>query len=133
LNRQLKKTHEKKQDLLVVLKRPETPLHNNSSETSARAAKIKFKISGGTRSEMGQKVRDTFLSLKQTCLKLRINFMDFLQDRVRGQNVIPRLANIIFQRALEAASDPPRVYPFPFVIPNVNRAILQIDCEQLLG
>jgi len=132
LNRQLEKTYEKKQDLLVVLKRPETPLHNNSSETCARAAKIKLKISGGTRSEMGQKVRDTFLSLKQTCLKLGINFMDFLQDRVRGQYAIPRLASIIRQRALEAASDPPKFYPFPFVV-SVNTATLQVDCQQFLG
>ena len=55
LNRQLEKTHQKKQELLRVLQRPETPLHNNSSETCARAAKIKLKISGGTRSEMGRK------------------------------------------------------------------------------
>jgi len=130
LNHQLEKTYEKKQDLLIVLKRPETPLHNNSSETCARAAKIKLKISGGTRSETGQKVRDTFLSLKQTCLKLGINFMDFLQDRVCGQHAIPRLASIIRQRALEAASDPPKLYPFPFIASNVEAA-LQVDHQQL--
>ena len=107
LNHQLEKTRDKKQELLMVLRRPETPLHNNSSETCARAAKIKLKISGGTRSEMGQKVRDTFLSLKQTCRKLEINFLSFLQDRVRGKYAIPRLATVIFDRALAAAADPP--------------------------
>ena len=112
LNRQLEKTSEKKQELLRVLQRPDTPLHNNSSETCARAAKIKLKISGGTRSEVGQKVRDTFLSLKQTCLKLEINFMSFLQDRVRGRYEIPRLATIIRERALEAVTDPPNL-PLP--------------------
>ena len=131
LNHQLKKTHAKKQALLMVLKRPETPLHNNSSETCARAAKIKLKISGGTRSEQGQKVRDAFLSLKQTCRKLGINFICFLQDRVREQYAIPRLANIICQRALEAASDPLKLYPFPFVVSNVNEAILPVDRQQL--
>lgn len=131
LNHQLKKTHAKKQALLMVLKRPETPLHNNSSETCARAAKIKLKISGGTRSEQGQKVRDAFLSLKQTCRKLGINFICFLQDRVREQYAIPRLASIICQRALEAASDPLKLYPFPFVVSNVNEAILPVDRQQL--
>jgi hypothetical protein len=121
LNHQLKKTYEKKQELLVVLQRPETPLHNNCSETDARAAKIKLKISGGTRSDLGQKVRDTFLSLKQTCRKLGINFIAFLRDRVRGLYEIPRLATIICERALSAAADPPH-------IPQSNLAIV---CAEL--
>jgi hypothetical protein len=130
LNRQLEKTYKKKQELLMVLQRPETPLHNNSSETCARSAKIKLKISGGTRSEMGKKVRDAFLSLKQTCLKLSVNFMSFLQDRVRGQYTIPRLAIIIRERAL-AASDPPKFFPWP--LSNLNEVILQSFCQQLAG
>ncbi len=130
LNHQLEKTNAKKQELLIVLKRPATPLHNNSSETCARAAKIKFKISGGTRSEEGQKVRDAFLSLKQTCRKLGINFISFLQDRVRGQYAIPRLASIICQRALEAASDSSKLHPFSFVASTVNVA-QPIDLQQL--
>jgi hypothetical protein len=107
LNHQLEKTHKKKEELLRVLERPETLLHNNSSETDARAAKIKLKISGGTRSDEGQRARDTFLSLQQTCLKLGINFIDFLRDRVSGLYVIPRLAIVIQERVLAAVSDPP--------------------------
>ena len=107
LNHQLEKTYKKKQELLRVLERPETPLHNNCSETDARAAKIKLKISGGTRSDEGQRVRDTFLSLQQTCLKLGINFIAFLRDRVRRLYVIPRLAIVIRERALAVVSDPP--------------------------
>lgn len=110
LNHRLEKTYKKKEDLLRVLQRHETPLHNNSSESCARSAKIKLKISGGTRSDLGQKARDTFLSLKQTCLKLSINFMDFLRDRVHGLDEIPRLAIVIRQRAMAAtlalATDP---------------------------
>ena len=128
LNHQLEKTYGKKQELLRVLERAETPLHNNSSETCARAAKIKLKISGGTRSDLGQKVRDTFLSLKQTCLKFGINFISFLEDRARGQYAIPRLAIIIRERAL-AATDPP--IPLPRFI--LNEAVLQSDCLQLVG
>ena len=87
--------------------RPNSPLHNNASETDARAAKIKLKVSGGTRSDAGRASRDTFLSLKQTCLKLGINFITFLQDRVRGLYCIPRLAEIIRKRSSSAVSDPP--------------------------
>lgn len=106
LNHQLKKTYQKKEELLRVLQRPETPLHNNASETDARSAKTKLKVSGGTRSDMGRDARDTFLSLKQTCMKLGINFIAFLQDRVRGLYTIPRLADIIRQRSL-MVTDPP--------------------------
>lgn len=106
LNHQLKKTWRKKSDLLRVLERPETPLHNNASETDARSAKIKLKISGGTRSDTGQRARDTFLSLQQTCRKLGINFIIFLQDRARGLYEIPRLAQIIYDRASESFLDP---------------------------
>lgn len=48
----------------IVIRNKETFF--NDSETCAHAAKIKLKISGGTRGEVGQKVRDTSLSLKLT-------------------------------------------------------------------
>ena len=107
LNHQLKKTYQKKQELLRVLERPETPLHNNSSETDARSAKTKLKVSGGTRSDAGRNARDTFLSLKQTCLKLGINFIDYLQDRVNRLYVIPKLAEVIRQRSVLSGTSPP--------------------------
>jgi hypothetical protein len=119
LNHQLEKTYKKKQELLRVLERPETPLHNNSSETDARAAKIKLKISGGTRSDEGQRARDIFLSLQQTCLKLGINFIAFLRDRVRGLYVIPRLAIVIWECALAAVSDPPCIIPSSLDSPSM--------------
>lgn len=102
LNHQLQKTFKKKSALLGVLIRPDSPVHNNPSETAARKAKTKFKVSGGTRSDCGRAARDTFLSLQQTCLKLGINFIEFLQDRVRGFYKIPRLAKLICQHAIRA-------------------------------
>ena len=129
LNHQLEKTYRKKEELLRVLDRPETPLHNNSSETCARAAKMKLKISGGTRSELGQKVRDTFLSLKQTCLKLGINFMSFLQDRVRGQYVILRLATIIREQALAASNGS----CMSLLLFNLHDTVSLDGCQQLTG
>jgi len=101
LNKRLRMTHGKKQELLRVLERPDTPLHNNSSESAARAAVTKRKVSGGTRSDAGRDSRDTFLSLKQTCIKLGINFIEFLRDRVCGLYEIPPLAQVIKMRAAQ--------------------------------
>lgn len=101
LNKRLRMTYEKKAKLLMVLARPDTPLHNNSSESDARAAVIRRKISGGTRSDTGRDCRDTFLSLKQTCRKLRVNFIDFLKDRIYELYQIPKLAEIIRQKSQE--------------------------------
>ena len=128
LNHQLDKSYNKKEKLLRVLERPTTPLHNNDSETCARAAKIKLKISGGTRSELGRKVRDTFLSLKQTCRKLEIDFFAYLQDRVSGLYKIPLLATIIRERALVAAMGPP--IPLPL---HLYESTTPLELQELYG
>jgi hypothetical protein len=99
LNKQLAKTYEKKDELLRVLEKPETPLHNNGTETDAREMVVKRKVSGGTRSEEGQKCRDTFVSLKKTCCKLGITFLGYLEDRVNELYNIPMLAQVITSRA----------------------------------
>jgi len=94
--------------LLLVLERPEVPLHNNLSEGHIRDYVKKRKISGSTRSELGRRARDTFASLKKTCRRLDVNFWDYLQDRVRHLGQIPRLADLIRQKAeqIEAAKIP---------------------------
>jgi Transposase IS66 family len=90
--------------LLLVLTRPEVPLHNNLSEGHIRDYVKKRKISGSTRSELGRSARDTFASLKKTCRRLGVNFWAYLQDRVRGLGQIPRLADQIRQKAEEGAA-----------------------------
>jgi hypothetical protein len=89
-------------DLLRVLERPAVPLHNNASESDIRDYAKKRKISGSTRSDEGRRCRDTFASLKKTCRKLAIRFLDYLQDRVRGLGQVPRLAALIRQRVAES-------------------------------
>lgn len=74
LDRLLRRIHKNKSELLLVLERPEIPLHTNGSERDIRDHVKKQKISGGTRSELGRQCRDTFSSLKKTCRKLRISF-----------------------------------------------------------
>jgi hypothetical protein len=78
LNVVLKRLMKNKKELLLVLDRPEIPLHNNMSESDIREYVKKRKISGSTRSDNGRKCRDTFTSLKKTCKKLGIKFWDYL-------------------------------------------------------
>ena len=102
INGVLKEMRDHKADLLRVLERPEVPLHNNGMESDIREYVKRRKISGGTRSDAGRRCRDTFASLKKTCRKLGVRFWAYLQDRVRGLGVIPRLAALIRQKAQEA-------------------------------
>jgi hypothetical protein len=90
--------------LLLVLERPEVPLHNNLSEGHIRDYVKKRKISGSTRSELGRRARDTFASLKKTCRRLGVNFWAYLQDRVRDLGEIPRLADQIRRKAKESGT-----------------------------
>ncbi|RLJ19028.1 hypothetical protein DJ031_00585 [bacterium endosymbiont of Escarpia laminata] len=100
LNQTLKRIHNNKAELLVVLDRPEIPLHTNGSETDIRDFVKKRKISGGTRSDEGRRCRDTFASLKKTCRKLDISFWHYLTDRLGiGEQTIAPLPDIITERA----------------------------------
>lgn len=99
LNQALKRLYANEAELLLVLERPEIPLHNNTSETDIREYAKRRKISGGTRSESGRRCRDTFTSLKKTTRKGGIRFWDYLFDRVSLRNIIPSLAQLIRQRA----------------------------------
>ena len=99
LNQALRRMHRNKAELLLVLQRPDIPLHNNLSERDIRDYVKKRKISGSTRSDEGRRCRDTFASLKKTCRKLGVSFWEYLKDRVRGAGQIPRLAELIRQRA----------------------------------
>lgn len=89
-----------KKELLLVLKYPEIPLHNNLSERDIREYVKKRKISGGTRSDLGRQYRDTFISLKKTCRKLGINFWEYLLDRTSKTNNIPFLPTLVRQAAV---------------------------------
>ena len=95
LNLALQRIYANKQELLLVLQRPEIPLHNNLSENDIRDYVKKRKISATTRSDEGRRSRDTLLSLKKTCQKLGISFRDYLYDRLSKLNVIPPLPELI--------------------------------------
>lgn len=103
LNQALKRLHKNKDELLVVLKRPEIPLHNNASETDIREYVKRRKVSGGTRSDPGRRSRDSFISIKKTCRKLRQSFWEYLNDRNSGKNAIPRLACLMRQMEITSS------------------------------
>ena len=90
-----------KAELLVVLDRPEIPLHSNGSESAIRCVVTKRKISGGTRSAAGKRARDTFLGLLKTCAKLGVSFWDYLGARLKipEADPVPWLPDLVRQRA----------------------------------
>ena len=97
LDRLLARLHARKHELLLVLDRPDIPLHTNGSENDLRAHVTKRKVSGGTWSESGRAARDTFLGLLKTCRKLGLPFFDYLGCRliVPGAPVIPLLPQLV--------------------------------------
>ena len=96
LDRLLRRLLRRKDELLRVLERPETPLNTNASENDIRAFVTKRKISGGTVSDKGRDARDIMLGLAKTCMKLKLSFYDFIGDRlgVAGP-MIPPLASLV--------------------------------------
>ncbi|MGA2125684.1 MAG: transposase [Xanthobacteraceae bacterium] len=97
LDRLLARLHANKPELLMVLDRPEIPLHTNGSENDVRCQVTKRKVSGGTRSDVGRDCRDAFLGLAKTCAKLKIAFWHYLGSRlaVPGGPPVPPLAELV--------------------------------------
>lgn len=100
LDRLLARLHTNKAELLMVLDRPEIPLHTNGSENDIRCYVTRRKVSAGTRSGDGRDSRDTFLGLAKTCDKLGIPFWDYLGSRLKvaGHATIDALDQYIRQR-----------------------------------
>jgi hypothetical protein len=101
LDRLLARLRAQKDELLMVLKRPDIPLHTNGSENDIRCQVTRRKISAGTRSDEGRDSRDAFLGLMKTCAKHAISFWDYLGDRlgVLEAPALPRLAVLVRKNA----------------------------------
>jgi len=97
LDRLLQRLHANKAELLMVLDRPEIPLHTNGSENDIRCQVTKRQVSGGTHSDTGRNCRDAFLGLAKTCRKLGIGFWDYLGALlgVAGAATVPYLPDLI--------------------------------------
>lgn len=92
-----------KAKLLLVLDRPDVPLHTNGSEGDIRCRVEERKISGCTRGEEGKRCNDTFASIDKTLRKHRITMWCYLRDRfgLPGPKV-PPIADIIRDAATTA-------------------------------
>ena len=104
LDKLLKRLLANKAELLVVLDRPEIPLHNNGTENVVRDYVTKRKVSGGTRSDRGRACRDGFLSLLKTCKKQGIAFWDYLGARLKIPDAVdvPSLPELVKARCAPA-------------------------------
>lgn len=106
LDRLLERLHANKPELLMVLDRPEIPLHTNGSERDIRCHVTKRQVSGGTRSVDGRDCRNAFLSLMRTAAKHGIAFWvwGYLGARlgIQGQPVVPYLPDLIRCRSQPA-------------------------------
>ena len=97
LDRLLARLHANKAELLMVLDRPEIPLHTNGSENDIRCYVTRRKVSAGTRSDVGRDCRDAFLGLAKTCDKLGIAVWDYLGSRFKvvGHMVVQPLDHYV--------------------------------------
>ncbi len=98
-----------KQELLRVLDVPGLPLHTKAAEAALREYVTRRKISGGTRNvdavarrrsprRVGltlRRARDTFTGLKKTCRQLAYSFWQYLMSRLRGDDSVPYLPDLI--------------------------------------
>lgn len=102
LAERMAKTKAKKQELLLVLKYPHLPLHNNEAELAARVQARKRDVSLHTMTQEGTQANDTFLTIVQTAKKLDVSPYDHIYDRVSKRFLLPSLAELI---VLKASSD----------------------------
>ena len=74
-------------------------MHNNDSELTVRQRKRKQDVGFGPRTPTGARAWDTMQSLVGTTKKLAVNTYEYLIDRVTARRAVPRLADVIRQRA----------------------------------
>jgi len=100
LNDRIEKTRNKKEQLLMVLKYPWLPLHNNDSELGARVEKRRQDVSLQTKSTAGTTAKHAFLTITQTAKKLGVNAYRYIFDRVSKNFSVPSLSDLIVENAL---------------------------------
>jgi hypothetical protein len=98
----MENTAAKKQELLTVLRYPDSPLHNNPAEHGARSQARKRDISFQTKTETGTLAKDAMMTLVQTARKLGVNIYHYLHDRISQAMTMPSLADEIISRSLMA-------------------------------
>ncbi len=95
LDKRIALTLAKKAELLLVLKVPHIPLHNNPAELGARTQARSRDISLQTKSHDGTLAKDTLMTLVQTCKKLGVNVYNYIYDRISKTYSMPSLASLM--------------------------------------
>jgi len=95
LDERIARTKLKKDSLLLVLKYPDLPLHNNNSELGARAQARYRDISFQTKNIKGTESKDTFMTIVETAKKLKVNAYNYIFDRISELFKLPSLANLV--------------------------------------
>jgi len=99
LDQRIAKTKAKKRELLVVLKHPYVPLHNNESELAARK-EVQYRDSSfQTRNERGTLAKDVFFTIIQTCKKLGLNPYTYILDKITRKQLMTPLPQLMRERA----------------------------------
>jgi hypothetical protein len=98
LDARLQLTYNKKENLLLVLKYPQIPLHNNLSEIGERTVVIKRKISGGVRNNSGKIAWENGLTILATCKKHTVNFYSYIRDIFAGCSNRLHLSDLILEK-----------------------------------
>lgn len=93
-------TADKRRGLLMVLKHPEIPLHNNPAELAVRRRVRKRDVSFGPRTVAGAQRWDSGQTIVATARQLGINVYTYVLDRVAGSRAMPALATVIAERAV---------------------------------
>jgi hypothetical protein len=102
LDQRMAKTQAKKESLLLVLKYPELPLHNNAAELGVRQRVRKRDVSFGPRTQAGMRAWDTFATLAETSKKLGVSFYQYIHDRISEENRIPPMADLVTKAAKDS-------------------------------
>lgn len=97
LNAVIAKIKQNKDKLLVSLKNPSIPLHNNPAELGARAQVRKRDVSLHSMSEDGKEAIDIFLTITQTAKKLGVNIAEYVYSTLTN-SVSEPLSDIIQKR-----------------------------------
>ena len=100
LDKRIIMTKAKKEYLLLVLKHPKIPLHNNTSEIAARCQARKRDSSFHTMSQKGTEAKDTFMTIVETAKKHSVNVYTYLYDRITKKYTMPSLATLIRQPSI---------------------------------
>lgn len=103
LDERIRKTADKREQLLAVLELPDLPLHNNDMELAARRRVRKRDVSFGPQSRAGARAWDTFQTIAATAAKLGVGLFHYLRDRLVSPETTPSLAERIAERSRLAA------------------------------